>query len=46
MLFVDKLMPSLRDFQMQTEEQYQRLVEQMQRAEGVTEEWKARDPMA
>ena len=45
MLFVDKLMPSLRDFQMQTEEQYQRLVEQMQRAEGVTEEWKTRDPM-
>ena len=40
---MDKLMPSLRDFQMQTEEQYQRLVEQMQRAEGVTEEWKTRD---
>ena len=39
-------MPYLRDFQTQTEEQYQRMVEQMQRAEGVTEEWKARDPMA
>ena len=25
---------------------YQRLVEQMRQAEGVTEEWKARDPMA
>ena len=46
MLFADKLMPYLRDFQTQAEMRYQRLVEQMQRAEGVTEELKARDPMA
>ena len=46
MLFADKLVPYLRDFQAQTEERYQRLVEQMQQAEGVTEELKARDPMA
>lgn len=46
MLFADKLVPYLRDFQTQTEERYQRLVEQMRQAEGVTEEWKARDLMA
>ena len=46
MLFADKLVPYLRDFQTQTEERYQRLVEQMRQVEGVTEEWKARDPMA
>ena len=46
MLFADKLVPYLRDLQTQTEERYQRLVEQMRQAEGVTEEWKARDPMA
>lgn len=46
MPFADKLMPYLRDFQTQAEMRYQRLVEQMQRAEGVTEELKARDPMA
>lgn len=46
MLFADKLMPYLRDFQTQAETWYQRLVEQMQRAEGVTEKLKARDPMA
>lgn len=39
-------MPYLRDLQTQTEERYQRLVEQMRQAEGVTEELKARDPMA
>lgn len=46
MLFADKLVPYLRDLQTQTEERYQRLVEQIRQAEGVTEEWKARDPMA
>lgn len=45
-LFADKLVPYLRDLQTQTEERYQRLVEQTRQAEGVTEEWKARDPMA
>ena len=45
-LFADKLVPYLRDLQTQTEDRYQRLVEQMRQAEGVTEEWKARDPMA
>ena len=45
MLFADKLVPYLRDFQAQTEERYQRLVEQMQQAEGVAEELKAREPM-
>lgn len=46
MLFADKLVPYLRDLQTQTEERYQRMVEQIRQAEGVTEEWKARDPMA
>lgn len=46
MFFADKLVPYLRDLQTQTEDRYQRLVEQMRQAEGVTEEWKARDPMA
>ena len=45
-LFADKLVTYLRDLQTQTEDRYQRLVEQMRQAEGVTEEWKARDPMA
>ena len=45
-LFADKLVPYLRDLQTQTEDRYQRLGEQMRQAEGVTEEWKARDPMA
>ena len=45
-LFADKLVPYLRDLQTQTKDRYQRLVEQMRQAEGVTEEWKARDPMA
>ena len=46
MRFADKLVPYLRDLQTQTEERYQRMVEQIRQAEGVTEEWKARDPMA
>ena len=44
MLFADNLVPYLRDFQAQAEMRYQRLVEQMQQAEGVTEQVKARDP--
>ena len=46
MLFADKLVPYLRDFQTQTEERYQRMVEQMRQAEGVTEKLKTHDPMA
>lgn len=46
MLFADKLVPYLRDLQAQAETWYQRMVEQIWQAEGVTEEWKARDPMA
>ena len=46
MLFADKLVPYLRDLQTQTEERYQRMVEQIRQAEGVTEELKASDPMA
>lgn len=46
MLFADKLVPYQLGFQVQTEERYQRMVEQMRQAESVTEEWKARDPLA
>lgn len=46
MLFADKLVPYLRNFQAQTEARYQRMVAQMRQAEGVMEELKARDPMA
>ena len=41
----DRLVPYLHAFNMQAEERAQRLVEQMKRAEGVTETLKARDPM-
>ena len=46
MLFADKLVPYLRDLQTQTEERYQRMVEHIRQAEGVTEQLKARDLMA
>ena len=46
MLFANKLVPYLCDFQAQTEKRYQQMVEQMRQDEGVTEELKARDPMA
>ena len=45
LLMADRLVPYLHAFNMQAEERAQRLVEQMKRAEGVTEGLKARDPM-
>ena len=45
LLMADRLVPYLHAFNMQAEERAQRLVEQMKRAEGVTETLKARDPM-
>jgi len=44
-LMADRLVPYLQAFNTQAEERAQRLVEQMKRAEGVTETLKARDPM-
>ena len=41
----DRLVPYLQAFNAQAEDRMQRLVEQMKRAEGVTEGLKARDPM-
>ena len=45
LLMADRLVPYLQAFNAQAEERAQRLVEQMKRAEGVTETLKARDPM-
>lgn len=45
LLMADRLVPYLQVFNAQSEERMQRLVEQMKRAEGVTETLKARDPM-
>ena len=45
LLMADRLVPYLQAFNAQAEERMQRLVEQMKRAEGVTEGLKARDPM-
>ena len=45
LLMADRLVPYLHAFNMQAEERAQRLVEQMKRAEDVTEMLKARDPM-
>lgn len=45
LLMADRLVPYLQAFNVQAEEQMQRLVEQMKRAEDVTEALKARDPM-
>lgn len=46
MLFADKLVPYLREFNEQSEERFQRIVEQMTQAEGVTEPLKAKDQLA
>lgn len=40
MLFADELVPYLREFNEQTGERFQRIVEQMTQAEGVTEQLK------
>lgn len=45
LLMADRLVPYLQAFNTQAEERAQWLVEQMKRAEGVTETLKARDPM-
>ena len=45
LLIADRLVSYLQAFNAQAEERMQRLVEQMKRAEGVTETLKARNPM-
>ena len=46
MLLADKLVPYLREFNKQAEERFQRIIEQMTQAEGVTEQLKAKDQLA
>ena len=46
MLFADKLVSYLREFNEQTEERFQRIIEQMTQVEGVTEQLKAKDQLA
>ncbi len=46
MLIADKLVSYLREFNEQTEERFQRIIEQMTQAEGVTEQLKAKDQLA
>jgi len=46
MLFADKLVSYLREFNEQAEERYQRIIGQMTQAEGVTEQLKAKDQLA
>ena len=46
MLFADKLVPYLREFNEQAEERFQRMVTEMQQAEGVTEQLKAKDQLS
>lgn len=46
MLFADKLVPYLREFNEQAEERFQRMVAEMQQAEGVTEQLKAKDQLS
>ncbi len=46
MLFADKLVSYLQEFNEQAEEQFQRIIEQMTQAEGVTEQLKAKDQLA
>lgn len=46
MLFADKLVSYLQDFNEQAEERFQRIIEQMTQAEGVTEQLKAKDQLA
>ncbi len=46
MLFADKLVSYLQEFNKQAEERLQRIGEQMPQAEGVTEQLKAKDQLA
>lgn len=46
MLFADKLVSYLREFNEQAEERFQRIIEQMTQSEGVTEQLKAKDQLA
>ncbi len=46
MLIADKLVSYLREFNDQAEERFQRIIEQMTQAEGVTEQLKAKDLLA
>ncbi len=46
MLIADKLVSYLREFNEQAEERFQRIIEQMTQAEGVTEQLKAKDQLA
>ncbi len=46
MLFADKLVSYLREFNEQAEERFQRIIEQMTQVEGVTEQLKAKNQLA
>ncbi len=46
MLFADKLVSYLREFNEQAEERFQRIIERMTQAEGVTEQLKEKDQLA
>ncbi len=46
MIFADKLVSYLQEFNEQAEERFQRIIEQMTQAEGVTEQLKAKDQLA
>lgn len=46
MLFADKLVPYLRKFNEQAAERYRRMVTELQQAEGVTEQLKAKDQLS
>lgn len=46
MLIADKLVSYLREFNEQAEERFQRIIEQIMQAEGVTEQLKAKDQLA
>lgn len=46
MLFADKLVPYLCEFNEQAEERFQRMVAEMRQTEGVTEQLKAKDQLS
>lgn len=46
MLFADKLVPYLLEFNVQAEERFQQIVAEMQQTEGVTEQLKAKDQLS
>ena len=46
MLIADKLVSYLQEFNKQAKERFQRIIEQMTQAEGVTEQLKAKDQLA